>query len=293
MDIKRFVDFVVARHLVYVERTAGNPKPWTNDRILQTYRFCNVYRELDTVTRYIRGPYTKALRKLGMEPRDLWFAMVVARLINWPDSLEELVPVVACWDAAEFTRVMDQRKYRGRQTFGPAYIVSTNGQSIPKAKYIAEYVLEPLYVGEHGDMRPEPGQTLQSYHAALMQFQGMGSFMAAQVVADVKNTRKSGLHNAPDWMTWAAPGPGSLRGLSRVMGRGGSKTGWKDDVWLQHLHILQTALNEEFARRGWAAICAQDTQNCLCEFDKYERVRLGEGAPKQRYDGGKDGGQLF
>lgn len=32
-------------------------------------------------------------------------------------------------------------------------------------------------------------------------------------------------------------------------------------------------------------LCAQDIQNCLCEFDKYERVRLGEGAPKQRYPG--------
>jgi hypothetical protein len=28
---------------------------------------------------------------------------------------------------------------------------------------------------------------------------------------------------------------------------------------------------------------AQDIQNCLCEFDKYERVRLGEGTPKQLY----------
>ena len=32
-------------------------------------------------------------------------------------------------------------------------------------------------------------------------------------------------------------------------------------------------------------IHAQALQNCLCEFDKYERVRLGEGRPRNNYPG--------
>ena len=32
-------------------------------------------------------------------------------------------------------------------------------------------------------------------------------------------------------------------------------------------------------------IHAQDLQNCLCEFDKYERVRLNEGRPRSNYPG--------
>ena len=30
---------------------------------------------------------------------------------------------------------------------------------------------------------------------------------------------------------------------------------------------------------------AQDVENCLCEFDKYERTRLGEGRPRSLYAG--------
>ena len=28
-----------------------------------------------------------------------------------------------------------------------------------------------------------------------------------------------------------------------------------------------------------------DIQNCLCEFDKYRRLQLGEGKVRARYDG--------
>jgi hypothetical protein len=34
---------------------------------------------------------------------------------------------------------------------------------------------------------------------------------------------------------------------------------------------------------GLGDLHAQDLQNCLCEFDKMERARLGEGKPKRRF----------
>jgi hypothetical protein len=30
-------------------------------------------------------------------------------------------------------------------------------------------------------------------------------------------------------------------------------------------------------------LSASDLRSCLCEFDKYERGRLGEGKPKRRF----------
>ncbi len=38
----------------------------------------------------------------------------------------------------------------------------------------------------------------------------------------------------------------------------------------------------ELERIGLHGLHAQDLQNCLCEFDKWMRVRLGEGKPKRR-----------
>jgi hypothetical protein len=47
--------FMKERHAIWERKVAGQPKPWTQDPILQSYRFCNVYRELDTVTVWINN----------------------------------------------------------------------------------------------------------------------------------------------------------------------------------------------------------------------------------------------
>ena len=43
-------DWITERHRIYLKKAAGEAPPWTRDGIMQTYRFCNVFRELDIVT---------------------------------------------------------------------------------------------------------------------------------------------------------------------------------------------------------------------------------------------------
>lgn len=279
MRVADLSKFIVARHQVYENRMAGKT-PWTKDPILATYRFCNVYRELDRVTIWI-GQNWRA--QLADSP-DLWFWMVVARLVNHPPTLEDLGPP-GDWDAGAFVRVLEQRAKAGQRVYNPAYIVSTNGRAMPKARYLAEQVLTPMWRTRR-DVDPRPGDTLQVWHGILTNFQGMGSFMAAQVVADVKNAPKgtNPLTVASDWRTWAAPGPGSLRGMSRVMGLSHLDK-MPTTVWSACMERLRPQVNE----RIWDSplmmrpLHAQDLQNCLCEFDKYERVRTGQGKPKQKF----------
>lgn len=82
-----FIAFVIERYRIYERRAAGKPQPWTKDPILKQYKFCNVYRELDRVTMWLAEHWREPQRNYP----DLWFAMVVARLINHPDSLEEML----------------------------------------------------------------------------------------------------------------------------------------------------------------------------------------------------------
>jgi hypothetical protein len=272
-----FVRFVVARHNVWVNRDAGKAKPWTKDPILQSYRFCNMYRELDTVTQWIRDEWSS---KLGNYP-DAWFAMTIARLVNHPDTLAQLYP--GGWDAGVFKNTMEALMRKGGKVFGSAYIVSTNGHALAKPVYLAHYVLDPLWANR-ALYRPRAGDTLASFHTRLTQANGLGSFMAAQVVADVKNTPGQVLASAKDWYTWAAPGPGSIRGLARVI-NGDKDKKVPAKMFLPHLIELRKEVNRWVEPKGWNTFCAQDIQNCLCEFDKYERVRLGEGKPRQKYNG--------
>jgi len=136
-----------------------------------------------------------------------------------------------------------------------------------------ERVLVPLWA-ERKHFHKERN-SLESLHGMLMQYDGLGSFIAAQVVCDLKYIQP--WLGAPDWQTFAASGPGSRRGLNRVLGRA-PDTPWREMDWRMVLEELaDKAAIKKFNLHN------QDLQNCLCEFDKYERARLGEGTPKQIY----------
>ena len=274
--IERFFAFARERHEIYLRRQAGLPKPWTQDAILQQYRFCNVYRELDAVTQWIRINW----RDPHAEDPDLWFAMVVARLLNLPESMTELGYPVP-WDRVNWMRVLRDRKGQRAKNFNGAYIVSTNGRKLFKEVYLADEVLDPLWHA-HERARPRLGDSLNSYHMMIGIFNGLGSFMSAQVVADLKYVAP--LKQAADWHSFAASGPGSRRGLNRMLGREVNGP-WPEDDWRQKLGHLQEELKGHWPRAAMEEPHAQDLQNCLCEWDKYERVRLGQGKPKQKFEG--------
>ena len=67
------------------------------------------------------------------------------------------------------------------------------------------------------------------------------------------------------------------------MGLGPRRSGWKEDEFRLWVNELREALMPRFLEMGWETPHAQDIQNCLCEWDKYERARLGEGRPKQLF----------
>ena len=43
-NLKRFFYYINERHRIYLKREEGHSWPWTDDEILQTYSFCNVFR---------------------------------------------------------------------------------------------------------------------------------------------------------------------------------------------------------------------------------------------------------
>jgi hypothetical protein len=278
MRITDLFAFVRERHMIFERRAAGLPKPWTQDTILQKFRFCNVYRELDTVTQWI----TKNWRTPHRKNPDLWFAMVVARLLNWPATLQEL-GYPAPWDGGKrFLATCKSRSGAGEKVFSGAYIVSTNGHTMPKPQYLVQHVLNPLWKERTRIQAAVRVGLLANLHEVLCEFNGLGSFMAAQVVADLKYTEP--LLKAQDWWQWAASGPGSRRGLNRLLGHPVDAP-WNEERWLTNLQLATVKLNVLVRDACMQRLHAQDVQNCLCEFDKYERVRLGEGRPRSLYPG--------
>lgn len=265
------------REAIRVKKEAGKDKPWTDDEILQRYRFCNVHREDDRVTKWI----TEHWRDPFATNPDVWFLMSAARWVNWPDSLQELEPALIegkrlKFEPKVFQKILKSRAERGEKVWTGAYMIGTQGNAMDKPKFIAEQVLWPLWKLRE-TLRPRRGDTLQKFAERVVSVKNQGRFMVAQMIADAKYATPH-LVEAVDWATFALSGPGSRRGLNRVFGHPVDQ-GWNENEWFASLMILRDKMGLDEHLHN------QDLQNCLCEFDKYERVRLNEGTPRSRYNG--------
>jgi hypothetical protein len=272
--------WVREREAVRVRRAAGDATTWTDDPIIGKYRFCNVRREDDAVTVWIR----QHIREPFADHPHLWFMLGVARWINWPDTLRELIETERAWPSdPDFNLhrvrdVLNLRAGRGEKVFTGAYTINAPPKGELKTDYVALQVLgEPWSRRERIQRLVEqPGASLRATHAELMSYKAWGPFMAYQVVVDLRFTRY--LRSAEDVSTWAAAGPGTIRGLNRLAGRPVDKAleQWKA------LHEVR-ALFEVLPAETGVAMDFSDIPNVLCETDKYLRVLNGEGAPRAVY----------
>jgi hypothetical protein len=299
--IDRLVRWVREREAIRARKERGDAFPWTDDPILREWRFCNVRREDDRVTRWIDAN----IRRPHASHPHLWLMLCAARQINWPGTLAFLMgdpdgaveermypsawPDSPSFEPSEMGEAMDDIASMGMKVFTGAYIITapqTKGSK--KTTHVAEVTLGALWrdrekFASHleGTRTGVGPATLRNTAGLLQQYSGWGPFLAHQAVVDMRHTPL--LSGAPDAETWTAAGPGSTRGLNRLLGHAAIERPFAEMVFLREV----TMLREVIRCRTGMSLDASDVQNCLCEFDKYERVRLGEGEPRARYVPGR------
>jgi hypothetical protein len=274
-QLKLFTQFIIERENVRLLRETGAQPPWTSDPILRAFRFTNIRREDDYVTRW----YANNWRTPHADDPDAWFASYVCRVVNEPATLERLGYPVP-WDEKRFLATLGQPNPGGEPLYRAAYMIRSTsefkGQS--KAAYLAAMQLTPAWE-KRSWVRPVLGDSLQSFYTRLTSLYGLGSFLSAQIVADVKFIRP--LCDAPDWKSFAASGPGSRRGLNLLRGFP-MDAAWSEDEWRLSLNRLIEAVAPTLLAQS-IDLSAQDLQNCLCEVSKWLKARNGTGRPKQKY----------
>lgn len=210
----------------------------------------------------------------------LWLMLCAARQINWPDTLDELMDVPGAWPSAIFdpsrmASVLNDRKARAEKIYTGAYMISApSRKGADKQSYIAEEVIGGLW--HRREQFPRDPKSLREMHSWISETNGWGDFMSYQAVVDMRFTPL--LSSATDVHTWAAAGPGTLRGLNRVHGRpvNAPLSQFKALVEMREIY-------EQVERMTGVSMDFSDVPNILCETDKYLRVKLGEGTPRARY----------
>lgn len=271
--------WVKEREAIRVRKDRGDAQPWTDDPILATYRFCNVRREDDRVTVWVR----ENIRKPYADHPHLWLMLCIARQINWPPTLKMLMDQGA-WPGADnfdfagsMARELNEWQAAGEKVYTGAYMISAPpSKGADKQSYIAETVIGGLWRRREGFR----SRSLQQTHEWITRSNGWGQFMAYQAVVDMRFTAL--LENAEDRLTWAAAGPGTIRGLNRLHGR-------KVDAALSQGQALSEmrAIYKVVQDETGVAMDFSDVPNILCETDKYLRVKNGEGKPRALYVAGR------
>jgi hypothetical protein len=266
--------WVKEREKVRLAKEASLPKPWTTDTSLRDYKFCNVNREHDRVTLWV---FDNWLRPFADHP-NIAFAMCVARHFNWPDTLEAITDLVFAdtWEPEKVRVALKERRdTQGKKIYTGAYMISTNGVSMDKIDYSIDRVLTPLRTTLRN---PNVLDGIQSYVTYLQTFNGFSSFMAGQVVADLKHIEP--LIQAKDWNTWTPLGPGSIRGLNRFFGRPLSAI-IKPAQGIKELREIQSIIKSELNMD----VALHNVQNVMCETDKYLRIKYDGGKVRSKYNG--------
>jgi hypothetical protein len=90
------------------------------------------------------------------------------------------------------------------------------------------------------------------------------------------------LRRPKDKFTWANPGPGARRGINRIFFGGPQGARLKKEQYIEKMVQLLN-LASMYLDIHMNKCELRDIEHSLCEFDKYERVRLGEGRPRSKY----------
>lgn len=258
---------------------------WTDDKILQTFKFTNVLRENDWTTQQLLQGWYRPYKDAPYE--QLLMAAAIARYfgtwefcqaVGFPEAFDkERIRQLA------FTRLATKPKL---PVFTSAYVITNGGISDAKQNVVLDYYLTPFHratptmakIAEQGSF-----EKLATYMRQLPGFGGTG-FMTKEVISDfILATR-----HKIDWtdlMTWSPVGPGARRGVNRLMGRD-ADIKINDATALRELREIATALAprlEPWMPQFGQSLDLHGIQFAMCEVDKYLRTKNGEGTPKNTY----------
>lgn len=296
-----FFDYLKEREEVRLRKEAGlsvgfDELKWTDDPILSAYKFTNVRRHHDRTSRELRerfyNPHFFDDRRSVLMNCALFRyfgTWEFAAAVGWQDYDD--------FDFEGIKELAEERLENRERVFTGAYVITNQGISAPKQEVVVDYFLKGLHAATPAILAvATKTQSWEKVATEMRKLNGFGGtgFMAKEVLidttytafwADVTDDPKDGRFSFPrDWWQWTPIGPGALRGCGRVLSED-----YDVSVRMSESKARSIISDLAFWQEGYwpvteyGQLSPTDIQFGLCEFDKYERVRLGQGAPRSRY----------
>ena len=269
--------FACERQNIFWKKLNGEKAPWTDDEILQTYKFCNSYRVNDRVSQYL----LKNVIYNGKQYNDenTIFRILLFKLFNkestWNLLLDKFGDVtLETFDSKQYSKVLENAILSGVKIYNDAYISCANksfGYDRKHDNHLA--LLNKIFKIDKAHLKILKAKTMEEAFNILKSYPLIGNFMAYQLVTDINYS------DVVDWREdeFTVAGPGSLRGIKKCFIAKGKMS--NEDIiryMYEHQDEEFKRLNLDFKRIGDRPLQLIDCQNIFCELDKYCRQAAPE-----------------
>ncbi len=269
--------FAAERQNIFYKKLQGKKAPWTDDKILQEYKFCNSYRASDRVSQYLIKNVIYNGTKYSDE--DMIFRIVLFKIFNkeltWEILCNKLGDIsLENFNFKNYCKILEETKENGEKIYTDAYMSCANkvfGYNKKHENHIA--LLEQMFIKDKIQTKILNSQNMEEGFNIIKQYPLIGNFMAYQLITDINYSEVTNYSEKE----FTIAGPGSERGIKKCfIDREGMS---KEEVikWMcNHQEEEFSKLGIEFKNLGGRPLQYIDCQNIFCELDKYCRQAVPE-----------------
>lgn len=267
--------FAYERQNIFWKKLNGEPSPFTKDKILQTYKFCNAYRVNDRVSQYLLKNVIYNGKEYTKE--DMIFRIILFKLFNKESTWELLLNnfddiTLKTFDIKKYSNILENAISNGIKIYNDAYIsCATKAFGFERKHNNHLALLDKIFNIDKAHIKILNAKTMEKAFNIIKSYPLIGNFMAYQLVTDINYS------DIVDWKEneFTVAGPGSLRGIKKCFIDKGTMS--NEDIikyMYEHQDEEFKRLNLNFKKIGNRPLQLIDCQNIFCELDKYCREAL-------------------
>ena len=255
-----------------------NSNNLTNDPILQTYKFTNVYRACDRVSQYlIKNVIYKDIEHYS--PEDVLLRILLFKVFNkietWEYLNRENDLTTRTFDVKMLTAALTRRQ-QTHPIFSNAYMMAgshANYRGLPSKHQVWLQMIEDRFIKDQGLRTVLNAKSMVEVYSQLREYPLIGDFLAYQYTIDFNYSPFLNF----DEDSFVKAGVGAVRGINKCFKSYG-------DTYEDAIRYTQDHFDELQERYGFTAFRPLpgrepkliDIQNCFCETDKYLRAKMPE-----------------
>lgn len=264
--------FAAERQKVFLRRVSGERYPWTNDPVLQTYKFTNAYRASDRVSQYL---IRNVIYGLDQSLPEVFFRTLLFKLFNRIETWQLISNHFGNVSFADFKvnhycSLLTDAMTRGDKVYSAAYIMPSGGpHSEFSRKHEMHLHLLKRMMEKKLFVQICEAKSMAAAFLLLKEWPTIGDFLAYQFVTDINYSEMTNFSE----MEFVVPGPGAKDGISKCFADLGGLTEpevikFITEAQEECLSAVGVDMPDLWGRR----LQLIDCQNLFCEVSKYSRV---------------------